>query len=119
MAFELNICRILLPKMCFVVFFHIFIDIILKFLQPTPVNNSPMETKKNVFSNEEITVTFNPRKCMHAEKCANGLSQVFRTAIIPWIDLDAAGTQRIAKQVRRCPSGALQCVVHKTAPQVA
>ncbi|MEP2935592.1 MAG: (4Fe-4S)-binding protein [Gilvibacter sp.] len=78
-----------------------------------------METKKNAFSNEEITVTFHPKKCINAAKCANGLSQVFRTSVIPWIDLDAAAANRIAKQVRKCPSGALQCVMHENAPQVA
>jgi uncharacterized Fe-S cluster protein YjdI len=62
----------------------------------------------NVFSNNDITVTFEPRLCIHAEKCAKGLSNVFRTDVLPWINLDAAETQRIVKQIRLCPSGALQ-----------
>ena len=61
----------------------------------------------NVFTNGEITVTYAPRKCIHAEKCAKGLSEVFRTSIIPWINLDAATTQKIISQIRKCPSGAL------------
>lgn len=66
-----------------------------------------METFPNQFSNGEITVTFSPRKCIHAENCAKGLSEVFRTSIIPWINLDAATTKKIVCQIGKCPSGAL------------
>ncbi|WP_308990819.1 (4Fe-4S)-binding protein [Mariniflexile litorale] len=66
-----------------------------------------METYTNEFSNNEITVTYEPCKCIHAEKCAKGLSEVFRTSIIPWIHLDGSETNRIINQINRCPSGAL------------
>ncbi|MCW8982163.1 MULTISPECIES: (4Fe-4S)-binding protein [Altibacter] len=66
-----------------------------------------METYDNQFTNGEITVTFEPRKCIHAEKCAKGLSEVFRTTVIPWIDLDGAETEKIISQIKKCPSGAL------------
>jgi uncharacterized Fe-S cluster protein YjdI len=66
-----------------------------------------METLVNEFTNGEITVTYEPRKCIHAENCAKGLSEVFRTTVIPWIDMDAATTQKIISQIRKCPSGAL------------
>ncbi|WP_142783697.1 (4Fe-4S)-binding protein [Changchengzhania lutea] len=72
-----------------------------------------METKANVYSNEEITVTFEPRICIHAEKCASELSEVFRLSIIPWIDLDATETNKIVKQINRCPSGALKYKRHE------
>lgn len=67
-----------------------------------------METQDNIFSNDDITVTFEPCKCIHAEKCAKELSEVFRTSVIPWINLDGSKTERIIKQIERCPSGALQ-----------
>ena len=66
-----------------------------------------MEALVNEFTNGEITVTYSPRKCVHAEKCAKGLSEVFRTYIIPWIDLEASTTPKIIKQIKKCPSGAL------------
>lgn len=72
-----------------------------------------METKANVFSNSDITVTFNPCACIHADKCAKELSNVFRDSVIPWIDLDAASTNKIIKQVKKCPSGALQFFMNK------
>ncbi len=73
-----------------------------------------MEINKNEYENSEIKVTFAPQKCIHAEKCANGLSEVFRTSIIPWINLEAATTQKIISQIKKCPSGALE-FCHKQA----
>lgn len=67
-----------------------------------------MKTEANTFSNSEITVTYEPNVCIHAEKCIKELSDVFRTSVIPWIDLDGSNAERIAKQVNRCPSGALK-----------
>jgi len=66
-----------------------------------------MKTDKNKYENNEITVTFIPQKCIHAEKCAKGLSEVFRTSVIPWINLDASTTKKIVTQIKKCPSGAL------------
>ena len=75
----------------------------------SPNYNLLMKTlANNVFSNEDITVTFEPKLCIHAEKCAKGLSSVFRTDVLPWINLDAAETHRITEQIKKCPSGALQ-----------
>ena len=67
-----------------------------------------MVTQDNIFSNEDITVTFEPCKCIHAEKCAIELSQVFRTSVIPWIHLEGTTTKRIIEQIHRCPSSALK-----------
>ena len=67
-----------------------------------------METNATFFSNNEITVTYEPCACVHAERCAQELSDVFRNSVIPWIDLDGASTEKIIKQIRKCPSGALK-----------
>ena len=73
-----------------------------------------MKTYENEFTNGEITVTYQPKKCINAQACANGLSEVFRTSVIPWINLDAAETNEIIKQVKKCPSGALEFCFNKT-----
>ncbi|WP_047545018.1 (4Fe-4S)-binding protein [Psychroserpens sp. Hel_I_66] len=62
----------------------------------------------NVFSNNDITVTYSPCKCINAERCARELSNVFRQSVIPWIDLEGASTKKIIRQVKKCPSGALK-----------
>ena len=72
-----------------------------------------MEKNTNVFSNSDITVTYKPCICVNAELCAKGLSNVFRHSVIPWIDLDGASTKKIIKQIKKCPSGALQFHVNK------
>ncbi|WP_027136955.1 (4Fe-4S)-binding protein [Gaetbulibacter saemankumensis] len=72
-----------------------------------------METLKNQFSNQEITVTYEPCVCIHADRCAKELSDVFRISIIPWIDLEAAETLAVIEQIKKCPSGALKYRLNK------
>ena len=72
-----------------------------------------MKTNPNVFSNNDITVTYNPCNCINAGRCAKELSNVFRQSVIPWIDLEAASTKKIIKQVKKCPSGALDYCLNK------
>ncbi|RSK39205.1 (4Fe-4S)-binding protein [Mangrovimonas spongiae] len=72
-----------------------------------------MEIQSNVFTNGDITVTYEPCKCIHAEKCARELSSVFRTSVIPWVDLGGASTQQIINQINKCPSKALQYYLNK------
>lgn len=67
-----------------------------------------MKTTPHVFSNKDITVTYNPCECINAERCAKELSNVFRHTVIPWIHLEGASTKKIIKQVKKCPSGALK-----------
>lgn len=78
-----------------------------------------MEKNNNVFSNDKITVTYEPRCCINAELCAKQLSEVFRHSVIPWIDLDGAKTKKIIKQIKRCPSGALQYFLKQKEKEVA
>ena len=72
-----------------------------------------MEPTNHAYSSEEITVTFEPHLCIHSEKCAKELSEVFRTSVIPWINLEGADSTRIIAQIRRCPSKALKFHVNK------
>jgi len=73
-----------------------------------------MEAYKNIFTNGEVIVTYEPSRCIHAEACAKGLSSVFKTSVIPWIDLEGATTKQIISQVKKCPSGALACSTVRT-----
>lgn len=73
-----------------------------------------MEAYKNIFTNGEVIVTYEPARCIHAEACAKGLSSVFKTSVIPWIDLEGSSTKKIISQVKKCPSGALSCTTIRT-----
>ena len=66
-----------------------------------------MQTYENEFTNGEITVRYQPKKCIHAEACAKGLSEVFRTTVLPWINMEDADTKKVIAQIKKCPSGAL------------
>ncbi|MBX2828268.1 MAG: (4Fe-4S)-binding protein [Flavobacteriaceae bacterium] len=66
-----------------------------------------MVNEENTFRNRDIIVTYEPKKCIHAGSCCAGLSEVFKTSVIPWIDLEGAPADRIIEQVHKCPSGAL------------
>ncbi|MFE0645433.1 (4Fe-4S)-binding protein [Streptomyces sp. NPDC058877] len=60
------------------------------------------------YEGEGITVTFEPRRCLHAAACVHGLPEVFDLSRRPWVLPGAAEPERVAEVVRRCPSGALQ-----------
>ncbi|TXC85125.1 (4Fe-4S)-binding protein [Luteibaculum oceani] len=55
----------------------------------------------------ELTVGWNPDRCIHSAKCWHGLPEVFNPKRKPWVDLNAADKSAIIKQVQTCPSGAL------------
>lgn len=59
------------------------------------------------YSNDEITVIWKPRTCIHAKKCWDGLPDVFNPEKRPWINIEGALAEKIRKQIDQCPSGAL------------
>ena len=69
-----------------------------------------MEEKKQLkktYSNEEITVVWQPEMCTHTKKCWKGLLEVFDPREKPWIKLDGATNEQIKNQINQCPSKAL------------
>ncbi|MFE0648184.1 (4Fe-4S)-binding protein [Streptomyces sp. NPDC059534] len=64
--------------------------------------------KLKEYEGEGITVTFEPRRCLHAAECVHGLPQVFDLSRRPWVLPDAAETGLVEQVIHRCPSGALQ-----------
>jgi uncharacterized Fe-S cluster protein YjdI len=59
------------------------------------------------YSNGDITVVWQPGKCMHSGICVAGLGKVFNPRRRPWVDLSKATTEAIIATVKECPSGAL------------
>ncbi len=62
---------------------------------------------KKEYSNGEVTVVWELKKCIHSEICVKGLPKVFNPNEKPWIAIDAAPTDALVNQVKQCPSGAL------------
>jgi uncharacterized Fe-S cluster protein YjdI len=59
------------------------------------------------YTNGEITVVWEPGKCLHSSTCFRGLPQVFDPRKRPWVMIMGAPSEAIVTQVGRCPSGAL------------
>lgn len=59
------------------------------------------------YTNGEITVVWESKKCIHSGNCVRGLPQVFNLKKHPWIDATGADSETICAQVDKCPSGAL------------
>jgi uncharacterized Fe-S cluster protein YjdI len=70
-------------------------------------SNTERATRPRVYRNANIAVMWHPERCSHSHKCVNGLPQVFRPGERPWVQVDAATADIIARAVERCPSGAL------------
>ncbi len=66
-----------------------------------------MDKSKRSYSNEDITVHWNPGECVHAGTCFRELRKVFDPSRRPWIDLLQGETDAIIDIVDRCPTDAL------------
>lgn len=64
-----------------------------------------MERKE--YSNGEITIVWQPNKCIHSGVCVKTLPKVYNPKERPWIKPENATTQELIDQVAKCPSGAL------------
>lgn len=67
------------------------------------------------YSNDEVTIVWQPELCKHSKLCWKGLNEVFDPAKRPWINPNAASTDAIVKQVQQCPSGALSYFMNEDA----
>ncbi|MEZ4594473.1 MAG: CDGSH iron-sulfur domain-containing protein [Chloroflexota bacterium] len=64
---------------------------------------------KNVkqYSSDQIDVSYDLKRCIHAAECVRGLPAVFDVAKRPWIQPANASADAVAEVVGRCPTGAL------------
>ena len=72
-------------------------------------------TKK--YSNNEVTVVWQPAKCIHSKKCFHDMPQVFDPRNRPWVNIEGDDPAAIIDQVGLCPSGALS-IEQKAPPEV-
>ncbi len=59
------------------------------------------------YTNDDITVVWQPGKCIHSKICFHGLPAVFNPENRPWVKLEESTSEDIISQVKKCPSGAL------------
>lgn len=59
------------------------------------------------YKNDDITIEWQPTKCIHAGECVKALPNVYRPKEKPWITIENATTEELKAQIAKCPSGAL------------
>ncbi len=62
---------------------------------------------RHQYKNKDITVIWEPQRCIHSAECVRHLGAVFEPASRPWVRVDAEPPADIAKTIQRCPTGAL------------
>ena len=65
------------------------------------------------YSNEEITIVWQPKVCIHAAICVKSLPKVYKPREKPWLTIENASTEELKKQINNCPSGALSFYENK------
>lgn len=66
-----------------------------------------MPPKIRTYTGEQIDVTYDAQRCIHAAECLRRLPTVFDTSKRPWVQPDQAPADQVAATVLACPSGAL------------
>jgi uncharacterized Fe-S cluster protein YjdI len=73
-----------------------------------------MEDIIKEYSKDDVTVVWQPKKCIHSANCWRGLPKAFNPKEKPWITLDNVSSEEIMEQVLKCPSGALSIKSEKS-----
>jgi len=68
--------------------------------------------KVKEYTNGEVTIVWKPGSCIHSAICVGGLPNVFQPNEKPWIKIEAASTQELIDQIKKCPSGALSSYIN-------
>lgn len=66
-----------------------------------------MDQKTYTYESDEITVSYDLKRCIHAKECVKGLPNVFDPNKRPWIQPENASADEIVNIIERCPTGAL------------
>jgi CDGSH-type Zn-finger protein/uncharacterized Fe-S cluster protein YjdI len=81
-----------------------------------------VKSKIHHYTGNDIDVSYDVVRCIHAEECIHRLSAVFDARRRPWIMPDEAPTDQLTETILHCPSGALhytrQNGEHETAETV-
>lgn len=62
---------------------------------------------KKEYSNGELTIVWQPDKCIHSGVCVKTLPKVYNPKEKPWIKQENAKSEALVRQIDACPSGAL------------
>jgi len=69
------------------------------------------------YRNNELTILWEPKKCIHAAICVKELPSVYKPNDKPWLQPENATVKELKAQIDKCPSGALSYEVFKSINQ--
>ncbi len=67
-----------------------------------------MKEKLYEYAGEDVTVSYDLKRCIHAAECVKGLPGVFDPAKKPWVAPDEASAGALTEVILKCPTGALK-----------
>lgn len=73
--------------------------------------------KKKEYTNNQISIIWQPALCIHAGGCVRHAPEVFKPRERPWIQMDQSDNQKIEAAVNACPTGAIS-LKHAKPPQL-
>jgi len=76
-----------------------------------------MDTNVYTYEGDEVTVTWDQKRCIHAQACVDGLPSVFDPERRPWIEPSQADPDAVEAVVPQCPTGALHLTRNGTDPE--
>ncbi len=59
------------------------------------------------YQKDDLTVIWQPKKCVHSGICVKTLPKVYDPKEKPWIKPENASVKELKRQIESCPSGAL------------
>ncbi len=66
------------------------------------------------YQNDDIKVTWDKERCIHAAECVRGLPKVFDPKRKPWIKPALSYVDTLTEVIERCPTGALHYELKKS-----
>lgn len=67
-----------------------------------------MDQDRHEYESDDITVSYDQKRCIHSAECVKNLRSVFDPDKKPWIQPENASAEEIKEAVHHCPTGALQ-----------
>ena len=65
------------------------------------------KNKVKRYKKDELTIVWEPGKCIHSAVCVKMLPEVYDPNAKPWIQPENASVAELKAQIDKCPSGAL------------